>query len=118
MDQQIEFRESIKNYLQQEGIYNVIKSQIAATVMGKLMSRQIEEKTFEVIELPTDDDTQAYIYEMLLFLKQFGLNNTLKVFMMEAGINIEHAKESAARSPGKSPVKAQMDNLRGIQHTE
>lgn len=49
-----------------------------------------------------------------MFLKEYGLVNTLKILMMEARINIDNAKESASRSPPKSPVKAQMDKLRGV----
>lgn len=104
IDLKQELRQAIKCHLQQEGIYNQIKSFIAASMYAKMLN-QDQPDGFKPVELPCDDDTQSYVYNMIMFMKEFKLKRTLQVLMLEANIVIDEANSKAGSAVRGSPVR-------------
>lgn len=66
---------------------------------------------YRPIEIPNSPEIQSFVYDMITFMRQFGLERSLHVLMLEANIVIDeqgskaHSANSSMQSGSPSPVK-------------
>lgn len=67
---------------------------------------------YRPVELPNSPEIQSFVYDMITFMRQFGLEKSLHVLMLEANIVIDeqeskaHSANSSMQSWSPSPEKA------------
>ncbi|CAL6032220.1 Conserved_hypothetical protein [Hexamita inflata] len=96
---EVQLKSALKCHLQQTGAYSSIKAFVASQVYAKMLNRE-GPAGYQPVELPMDDETQMFVFDMLMFMKQFGLEKTYQILMLEANIVIseEDMKAKSANS--------------------
>lgn len=105
-----QLKDAMKYHLQQTSQYTSLKAAIAASVYAQMLNRAPPVE-YRPVELPNSPDVQTFVFDMITFMRQFGLERTLHVLMLEANIVIDeegsraHSAASSMQSWSPSPEK-------------
>lgn len=105
-----QLKEAMKYHLQQTSQYTSLKAAIAASVYAQMLNRAPPVE-YRPVELPNSPEVQSFVFDMISFMRQFGLERTLHVLMLEANIVIDeegskaHSANSSMQSWSPSPEK-------------